>query len=135
MSESEIAQIKETIAKEYMAAKWGLTAFAQGVAKHAFISARMTQIEESRKALETYVGDKAMSLVVETLESIPEEPTRDHIEKILRHEFGDTADTEYLINDLKKIWESSDLLEELFGVESAEKIINAPPRLEGPIFS
>ena len=127
MAESEIAQIRETIAREYMAAKWGLTGFAQGRAQHAFISARMERIEQGRKALEAHVGGKAMTLVAEVLEAIPEEPTRHHIQAMLRHEFGDTADTEYLLGDLKDVWETFDLLIELFGIEYAHKMINARP--------
>jgi hypothetical protein len=127
MAQSEIAQIRETIAREYMAAKWGLTGFAQGTAKHEFISARMGRIEEGRKALEAHVGDKAIVLVVETLEAVPEKPTRHHIQEMLRHEFGNTEDTQYLLNDLKDVWETFDLLMDLFGIEDAQKMINAPP--------
>jgi hypothetical protein len=127
MSESEVARIRETIAKEYMAAKWGLTGLAEGTPKHAFIKTRMERIEEGRKALEAYVGDQAMSLIVETIEAIPEEPTREHIQEMLRHQFGKTADTEYLINDLKDVWETLDLLMELYGAETVQKMINAPP--------
>jgi hypothetical protein len=90
----------------------------------------MEQIEEGRKALEAYVGDKAIGLVVETLENVPEVPTRDHIQEMLRREFGNTEDTEYLLGDLKKIWEGFDLLIELFGVKEAQKMINAPPQHE-----
>jgi len=127
MSESEIARIRETIAKEYMAAKWGLTGFAQDVTKHAFISARMKRIEEGYKRLVTHVGNEAIALVAETLENVPAEPTREYIEKMLRHEFGATADTEYLITDLRHIWKSLDLLIACFGMKDAQKMINAPP--------
>ena len=127
MSESEIAQIRETIAREYMAAKWGLTGFAQGTTKHAFISARMQRIEEGRKALEAHVGNEAIALVAETLAGVPEEPTRHHLQEVLRHELGNTADTEYLLGDLKDVWETFDLLIELFGIEDARKMINASP--------
>ena len=122
MSESEIVQIRENIAKEDMAAKWGLTGFAQGTTKHAFISARM---EESRKALEAHVGGEAIAQVAEILETVPEEPTRHHIQEMLRYEFGNTEDTQYLLDDLKDVWETFDLLIELFGVEDARKMINA----------
>ncbi len=127
MAESEIAQIRETIAREYMAAKWGLTGFAQGTTKHAFIPARLARIEQGRKALEAHVGGETMALVAETLEAVPEKPTRHHIQAMLRHEFGNTADTEYLLGDLKEIWETFDLLIELFGIEDARKMINALP--------
>jgi hypothetical protein len=127
MAGSEIAQIRETIAREYMAAKWGLTGFAQGSAKHEFISARMERIEEGRKALEVYVGGESIALVAETLDTVPEKPTRDHMQEMLRHEFGNTDDTEYLLNDLKDAWETFDLLIACFGMEGAQKMINASP--------
>jgi hypothetical protein len=127
MAGSEIAKIRETIAREYMAAKWGLAGFAQGSAKHEFISARMERIEEGRKALEAYVGGEAIALVAETLDTVPEKPTRDHMQEMLRHEFGDTEDTEYLLNDLKDAWKTFDLLIACFGMEEAQKMINASP--------
>jgi len=126
---SEIAQIRETIARNYMAAKWGLIGFAQGTAKHAFISARMERIEEGRKALEAHVGGEAIALVVETLDTVPEEPTRNHIQEMLRHEFGSTADTEHLLDDLNDVWETFDLLIACFGMEDAQKMINAAPHI------
>jgi len=125
MSESEIARIRDTIAKEYMAAKWGLTGEMFGIAKHAFISARMKRIEEGYKALTTYLEDKALELVVETLEKVPELPTRDYIIEILRQHFGHEADFEYLINSIKDLWKTRDSLEAVFEVEIARKIINA----------
>ena len=100
---------------------------AQGTTKHVFISARMQRIEEGRKALEAHAGDQAMALVAETLEAIPEEPTRLHIQAMLRHELGNTQDTQYLLDDLKGVWETFDLLIELFSSEDARKIINAQP--------
>jgi hypothetical protein len=127
MAGSEIAHIRETIAREYMAAKWGLTGFAQGTAKHEFISARMGRIEEGRQALEAHVGDRAIALVAETLDAIPEKPTRHYIQEVLRHEFGNTEDTQYLLNDLTDVWKTFDLLIELFSMEDAQKMINAPP--------
>lgn len=125
MAGSEIARIKETIAREYMAAKWGLTGLAQGMAKHEFISARMEQIEVGRQALEAYVGNEAIALVAETLAAIPENPTREHIIAWLRHEFGETEDTEYLVHHLEQFWFSFDLLGELLSVEIAQKMMNA----------
>jgi hypothetical protein len=46
---------------------------------------------------------------------------------VLRHELGKTADTEYLLADLNDVWETLDLLIELFGMEDAQKMINALP--------
>jgi uncharacterized protein YprB with RNaseH-like and TPR domain len=39
-SKSEIAQLLRRIDLEYQAAQWGLTGFAEGSSKHAFITAR-----------------------------------------------------------------------------------------------
>ena len=105
----------------------GRCKLCKGRAQDAFISARMERIEQGRKALEAHVAGKAMTLVAEVLEAVPEEPTRHHIQAMLRHEFGDTADTEYLLGDLKDVWETFDLLIELFGIEYAHKMINALP--------
>ena len=126
MSGSEITPGDETIVREYMAAYWNELGLAQGRTQHACISARLAQREEGRQALEAY---EALALVAQTLEAIPEEPTRSHIQAMLRHEFGNTEDTEYLLNDLKAVWETFDLLIELFGIEDARKMINAvlPP--------
>ncbi len=87
----------------------------------------MERIQEGHKALEAHVGNEAIALVAETLEAIPEEPTRPHIQEMLRHELGNTEDTEYLLGDLKEVWETFDLLIELFGIEDAQKMINAAP--------
>jgi hypothetical protein len=60
-------------------------------------------------------------------ETRAKEPTRHHIQEVLRREFGNTADTEYLLDDLKEIWKTFDLFIEIFSVEDAQKMINAPP--------
>jgi len=39
---------------------------------------------------------------------------------------GNTEDTQYLIEDLDTIWDTFDFLKDLFGVEDAYKMINAP---------
>ena len=42
-SKSEIAQLLRRIDLEYQAAQWGLTGFAEGSSKHAFITARRNE--------------------------------------------------------------------------------------------
>ncbi|MBA2678742.1 MAG: hypothetical protein H0U76_10170 [Ktedonobacteraceae bacterium] len=51
MSVSEVAQLRERIANEYRAAKWGLSGLAYGTAQHQFITARMVHA-----AVETMTG-------------------------------------------------------------------------------
>jgi hypothetical protein len=122
---SEVARIRETIAASYMAAQWGLTGLAYGTPRHRFISARMERIEAGRQALQTLVGDKALVLVAETLANLPEQPTRYHIQNVLRHELGNTEDTAHLLDYLLDAWETLDLLIQKCGKEDAYKIITA----------
>ena len=131
MAGSEVALIRETIAREYMAAKWGLTGLAYGASQHSFISARMERIEENHKALQAHIGDQAIALIAETLDGIPEKPTRKHIEEVLRYELGNTEETERLLDYLKAAWGTFDLFVERFGVEDARKMINARSHREG----
>jgi hypothetical protein len=122
---SEVARIRESIAVSYMAAQWGLSGLASGTSRHRFITARMERMEEGHKELQTLVGDQAIILVAETLNSLPEKPTRYHIEEVLRHELGNTEDTALLLDSLKYAWETLDLLIERFGGEDAHKILTA----------
>ena len=45
MTESEVARLRQRIADEYLAAKYGLTGLASGVSKHEFITARMASMQ------------------------------------------------------------------------------------------
>jgi hypothetical protein len=129
MGESEVARIRESIAASYMAAQWGLTGLSYGTAQHRFISARMEQMQEGHKELQTIVGDKAIEIVAETLADLPQEPTRHYIKQVLRHELGNTEETEHLIDYVQELWETWDMLIERFGTKDAQKIINAPSHL------
>ncbi len=72
MTVSDVAQIKEQIAAEYLAAQWGLSGLAYGTAQHAFITARMENMERNRETLLDIVGDEQTTLLfVETLASLP----------------------------------------------------------------
>jgi hypothetical protein len=126
MGESEVARIRESIAASYMAAQWGLKGLAYGTARHDFITARMEQMEQGRKELHTLIGDKAIALVSETLADLPEKPTRYYIKQVLQHELGDTEETNHILDYVQELWETTDMLVERFGIEDAQKIINAP---------
>jgi hypothetical protein len=55
---SEIAQIKQHIALEYLAAKNGLTGLAAGIPKHQFITQKMENMGKYQAELEAIVGQE-----------------------------------------------------------------------------
>ncbi|MDQ2715148.1 MAG: hypothetical protein M3Z08_09605 [Chloroflexota bacterium] len=127
MPVSEVAQLRERIANEYRAAKWGLSGLAYGTPKHQFITARMEHIEESRETLAACVGhEQAMSIVAETLVSIPDNPQRDAVLEVIKHVMGTTEKTAQLIDAIRGAWETIDLLVQEFGQEDAHTIIMTP---------
>jgi hypothetical protein len=66
---SEVARLRRTIEEEYTAAQRALTAPAM-VGAHAFITARMENIQRAHATLQTLVGEEAATkLVAETLEN------------------------------------------------------------------
>ncbi len=70
---SEVARLLERISAEYEAAQRGLTGFAYGTSKHAFITARMENMGQLHGELESIVGgDEAIALIADTLSKIPE---------------------------------------------------------------
>jgi hypothetical protein len=58
MSQSEVAQLRQSILEEYEAMKRGLTGFAWGSAKHAFIDARMKRVDYYHEQLIKQVGEQ-----------------------------------------------------------------------------
>ena len=67
-NQSEVARLLQRIKDEYEAAKCGLTGLALGTAQHAFITAKMENIEVARENLEKIVGpDEAIRLVVDQI--------------------------------------------------------------------
>jgi hypothetical protein len=126
MSRSEVAQIKERIAAEYMAARWGLSGLASGIPRHQFIVARMERMEEGRRELATMVGNQQAAMIMaETLASLPEQPERAYALDVIKHLLGDTEQTNCLLNRIQAMWETIDVLLQEFGPEDAYKIINA----------
>jgi hypothetical protein len=127
---SEIARLRENIAASYMAAQWGLSGLASGTSKHRFITARMERMQEGHKELQTLMGDEAIAVVAETLVGLPTQPTRYYVLQVLRHELGNTEETEHLLDCIREAWETMDILIERFGGETAQKILTASSSLD-----
>jgi hypothetical protein len=123
---SEVTRIREQIATEYMAAKLGLHGLSYGTSRHQFITARHERIGVLHQELHNLIGNEAIVLVAETLDALPETATRYDVLTILRHELGNSEETEHLCDYLKEMWETIDLLIARFGVEQAQKIIMTP---------
>lgn len=67
---SEVARQLEQIKRQYEAAERGLSGLAQGSARHAFITAKMTRMGQIHKELQRLVGpEQAIRLVAETLQT------------------------------------------------------------------
>lgn len=67
---SEVARLLTQISSEYEAARRGLSAFAQGTAKHEFIMARMQRVGHLHNQLRSIVGESSIALVADTLSKI-----------------------------------------------------------------
>jgi hypothetical protein len=64
--ESELRRLLRQIEEEYISAHNGLHAFANGTARHTFITARMENIDRCRIELTTLVGEEeAIRLMVQ----------------------------------------------------------------------
>jgi hypothetical protein len=70
-NQSEVARILAQVESEYLAARRGLSGFAEG-ARHAAISARMENMGRLHQSLQAMVGEDAIRLIAEHLEKIPE---------------------------------------------------------------
>ncbi len=67
INQSEVAQLRAQIEREYQAAQSGLSGYAS-VARHDFIEARMHTIEGYRQQLSTLVGEEeATSIMIEAV--------------------------------------------------------------------
>jgi len=133
---SEVARMRQQVAAEYLSAKLGLSGLAYGTSRHRFITARMEQMGETLESLSQVVGskDEAMQIIAETLQEVPEKATRHEIVSVLQHELGESEATQHLLDYIKEMWETIDLLRERFGPEATHKIIEAPtchPSTEG----
>jgi len=68
--QSEVARLLSQITAEYEAAQRGLSGLAYGTAQHDFITARMENLGQLHSELQTIVGDSAMALIVDALNSV-----------------------------------------------------------------
>src|SRR5437899_9429459 len=71
-NQSEVARLLARIEDEYIAAKRGMTGFAES-ATHAAITAQMENIGRLYENLHAIIGDEAIKLVAERLEIISTE--------------------------------------------------------------
>lgn len=67
-NKSEVARIREEIDAQNEAAKQGMYGLAEGVSKHAFITAKMDRIGELHDDLIQLVGEeKAAEIIIEVI--------------------------------------------------------------------
>ena len=123
---SEIAAIRERIAAEQTAAKLGLQGLSAGAARHDFITARQERVGVLHEELRGLVGDGAMALVAETLDAVPDIPTRVSVLAALRSGLGQSEKTDLLCNDLRQAWKTIDMLKECLEDEQVYKLLFAP---------
>ena len=67
---SEVARLLSQISAEYEAARRGLTGLAYGVSQHEFITARMEHMGQLHTQLQSIVGDKAIALIADQLNTL-----------------------------------------------------------------
>jgi len=67
---SEVARLLSQISAEYEAAQRGLTGLAYGTSMHEFITARMERMGQLHTQLQSLVGDQAIAMVSDQLNSI-----------------------------------------------------------------
>ena len=123
---SEVAQLQEQIAAEYMAAKLGLLGLNAGTGRHDFITARQERIGVLHEQLQELVGDTAIAIVAETLTSISDTATRSDVLMVLRYELDNDEERELFCNYLQAAWKAVDLLKERFGEEQVCKLLLVP---------
>jgi len=126
--QSEIANIRQHIASEYLSAQLGLSGLAEGTSRHRFITTKMERMGQSFESLSELVGskDQAIQVLADTLQEVPEQATRQDILRVVLHELGDSEETQHLLDALQELWETKDLLSRRFGPEAARKLIEAP---------
>jgi hypothetical protein len=66
---SEVARLLTQMRDEYEAAVRGMSGLSQGTSRHCFITARMENMSKLHSQLNELVGDSAIALVVNCLES------------------------------------------------------------------
>ena len=69
---SEVARLLQQIRDEHESAVLGLTGLAYGTAQHQVITQKMENMGKWHEELQVLVGDGAMALIVQALDSIPD---------------------------------------------------------------
>jgi hypothetical protein len=67
---SEVARLLSQISDEYEAAQRGLTGLSYGMSQHEFITARMENMGQLHTQLQTIVGDVAIAMIADRLNTI-----------------------------------------------------------------
>jgi len=105
MGVSEVRAIREQIINEYMAAKLGLSGLAAGSSTHTFITSRQERIGGLHAQLTRIVGEEeATRVLVDTLETIPEQEIRANMVMVLIYSLGETEETRQLMNRIAALW-------------------------------
>jgi hypothetical protein len=65
---SDVTPLLAKITTEYEAAQRGLSGVAYGTSQHAFIKAKMEQIDQLHDQLHTLIGDHATELVAHVMQ-------------------------------------------------------------------
>jgi hypothetical protein len=124
---SDVARMRQQIASEYLSAQLGLSGFAEGTSRHSFITSKMERMGASFETLAQMMGkEQAIQVVADTLQKVPEQVTRQDILRVVLHELGDSEETQHLLDYMRDLWETKDLLTRRFGPEATRKIIEAP---------
>ena len=66
---SEVARLLSQISIEYEAAQRGLKGLSYGISQHDFITARMENMGQIHSQLELLVGDAAIAMIADQLNS------------------------------------------------------------------
>lgn len=102
---SEVAQLRQRIADEYLAAQWGLAGLASGTSQHQVITARMEHMGESFTTLTDLVGspEAAIKMVADTLGHLPDMPTQCTLVDLLRRELDHTEEAAILVERIQEM--------------------------------
>src|SRR6266568_842499 len=131
-NKSEVAQFRHHQALQEEAAQRGLNGFAI-VARHESITRRM-EIGAQRllKLIEDGRHEEAQAMMnrpewgLQTLEGLPDTPTRSILIDFLRRALDHTEETTILIERIQEMWQTMSLLGERFGLDVARKMIDTP---------
>jgi hypothetical protein len=70
-NQSEVSRLLAQISSEYEAAQRALSSFAEGGARHAFITTRMENMGNLNTKLVDLMGDEAIALIATTIDESP----------------------------------------------------------------